>query len=49
MAPDTATRHLGLDLGGTNIKWVVVSWEAARPDWLVLTRGVNQHLGDAGS
>jgi glucokinase len=22
--PDTASRHLGLDLGGTNIKWVVV-------------------------
>ena len=33
-APDTASRHLGLDLGGTNIKWVVV--EHAGADWTVL-------------
>lgn len=32
-----ATRHLGLDLGGTNIKWVVV--EHDRGDWDVLDRG----------
>jgi glucokinase len=30
------SRHLGLDLGGTNIKWVVVEREAG--DWRVLDR-----------
>jgi glucokinase len=30
-------RHLGLDLGGTNIKWVVVEHDAT--DWQVLDRG----------
>ena len=28
MTPERATRHLGLDLGGTNIKWVVVERDA---------------------
>ena len=32
----SATRHLGLDLGGTNIKWVVVEHEAG--DWESLDR-----------
>jgi glucokinase len=32
-----ASRHLGLDLGGTNIKWVVVERDA--DDWRVLDRG----------
>ena len=32
-----ASRHLGLDLGGTNIKWVVVEHDAA--GWRVLDRG----------
>jgi glucokinase len=31
------TRHIGLDLGGTNIKWVVV--EHAAGDWQTLDRG----------
>jgi glucokinase len=31
-----ASRHLGLDLGGTNIKWVVVERDAA--DWRVIDR-----------
>ncbi|HSS36285.1 MAG TPA: ROK family protein [Patescibacteria group bacterium] len=31
-----ASRHLGLDLGGTNIKWVVVEHDAA--DWTVIDR-----------
>jgi glucokinase len=31
------TRHLGLDLGGTNLKWTVV--EHAGADWRVLDRG----------
>jgi glucokinase len=33
----TATRHLGLDLGGTNLKWTVVEHEAGT--WSVLDRG----------
>jgi glucokinase len=32
-----ATRHLGLDLGGTNLKWTVVEHDA--DDWRVLDRG----------
>ena len=32
--PGRASRHLGLDLGGTNIKWVVV--EHAAGEWLVV-------------
>lgn len=32
-----ASRHLGLDLGGTNIKWVVVEADAGA--WQVLDRG----------
>lgn len=32
-----ASRHLGLDLGGTNIKWVVVERDA--DDWRPLDRG----------
>ena len=33
----SASRHLGLDLGGTNIKWVVVEHDADA--WRVLDRG----------
>ncbi|MBA2701972.1 MAG: ROK family protein [Chloroflexi bacterium] len=33
----TGSRHLGLDLGGTNLKWTVV--EHAADDWRVLDRG----------
>ncbi|HUQ77748.1 MAG TPA: ROK family protein [Patescibacteria group bacterium] len=33
----SASRHLGLDLGGTNLKWTVVAREAH--DWRVLDRG----------
>jgi glucokinase len=36
VARPNPSRHLGLDLGGTNIKWVVVEWDAA--DWRVLDR-----------
>ncbi len=32
------TRHLGLDLGGTNLKWTVV--EHADDDWRILDRGL---------
>ena len=35
--PALVTRHLGLDLGGTNLKWTVV--EHAADDWRVLDRG----------
>jgi glucokinase len=35
-ARPAASRHLGLDLGGTNIKWVVV--ERASDDWLQVER-----------
>ncbi|MEA2606793.1 MAG: hypothetical protein QOI00_1550, partial [Chloroflexota bacterium] len=31
-----ATRHLGLDLGGTNIKWVVIEHDG--DEWRVLDR-----------
>ncbi|MFN8628946.1 MAG: ROK family protein [Chloroflexota bacterium] len=39
MTPDdaTSTHHLGLDLGGTNIKWVLAARAAG--DWAVLERG----------
>jgi glucokinase len=33
----SASRHLGLDLGGTNIKWVVVEHDTG--DWRTLDRG----------
>lgn len=36
MASPDSTRHLGLDLGGTNIKWVVVERNAE--EWRVLDR-----------
>ena len=36
-APSPATRHLGLDLGGTNLKWTVVEHDGS--DWRVLDRG----------
>lgn len=35
--PTLVTRHLGLDLGGTNLKWTVV--EHADDDWRVIDRG----------
>ena len=37
------TRHLGLDLGGTNLKWTVV--EHAAETWRVLDRGRVRTLG----
>lgn len=39
MTPDdaTTTHHIGLDLGGTNIKWVLAARAAG--DWAVLERG----------
>jgi glucokinase len=37
IAPTMATRHLGLDLGGTNLKWTVV--EHGATTWRVLDRG----------
>src|SRR3990170_2749420 len=36
MTPGQDTRHLGLDLGGTNLKWVVVERDAG--EWRVLDR-----------
>jgi glucokinase len=36
MTSGTATRHLGLDLGGTNLKWTVV--ERAGDDWSAVAR-----------
>jgi glucokinase len=36
-ATGVATRHIGLDLGGTNVKWVVV--EHADGDWRTLDQG----------
>ena len=36
MTPGTATRHLGLDLGATNLKWSVVAHEAGT--WTSLAR-----------
>jgi len=37
MIQGTATRHLGLDLGATNLKWAVV--ERAGPDWRSVASG----------
>jgi len=37
MERGATSRHLGLDLGGTNIKWVVVEHEAG--DWRSIDRG----------
>jgi glucokinase len=37
MSPQIATRHLGLDLGATNLKWAMV--EQADGDWATLARG----------
>lgn len=41
-----ATRHLGLDLGGTNVKWVVV--ERSVGDWAALDRGQVSTRADEG-
>jgi glucokinase len=35
--PSSSSRHLGLDLGATNIKWAVA--ERASEDWRILDRG----------
>ncbi|HLO35420.1 MAG TPA: hypothetical protein VK194_05030, partial [Candidatus Deferrimicrobium sp.] len=35
-AVDAVTRHLGLDLGGTNLKWTVV--ERSGDAWSVVAR-----------
>ncbi|HYM84963.1 MAG TPA: ROK family protein [Candidatus Dormibacteraeota bacterium] len=37
MAGDTETRHLGLDLGGTNLKWAVVAHRDG--EWRTVDRG----------
>jgi glucokinase len=37
MAPGDRSRHLGLDLGATNVKWAVL--ERAGDEWSVLDRG----------
>ena len=37
MAPPGRSHHLGLDLGATNVKWVVV--ERAGKSWSILERG----------
>ena len=37
MSAKGATRHLGLDLGGTNIKWAVVEHDDG-DEWRVLER-----------
>jgi glucokinase len=42
----SATRHLGLDLGGTNIKWVVV--ERDGDQWAALDRGQVHTPAEAG-
>ncbi len=42
----TATRHLGLDLGATNLKWTVV--EHDRGDWRALDRGEVPTRASAG-
>jgi glucokinase len=36
MSPEVATRHLGLDLGATNLKWAMV--EQAGGEWATLAR-----------
>jgi glucokinase len=46
LAPEAATRHLGLDLGGTNIKWVVA--EHAEGEWRVVDQGHELTLGQEG-
>jgi glucokinase len=43
---DGPTRHLGLDLGATNLKWSVV--EHLDDDWRVLDRGRVQTRGEDG-
>ena len=43
---DDASRHLGLDLGATNIKWTVV--ERRRDAWDAVDRGQTPTLGDDG-
>ncbi|HEY7023543.1 MAG TPA: ROK family protein [Candidatus Limnocylindrales bacterium] len=35
--PGATTRHLGLDLGGTNVKWVVA--EQSGDDWMIVDQG----------
>jgi glucokinase len=44
--PSGRSRHLGLDLGGTNIKWVVV--EHSADDWSVLDRDEIPTLAASG-
>src|SRR5215210_5770169 len=56
--PDAATRHLGLDLGGTNLKWTIVEHDG--DVWRTLDRGsvvtriggtpdtIVEQLGDVG-
>jgi glucokinase len=44
--PSPESRHLGLDLGGTNVKWTVV--ERAADGWRMLDRGQVTTLAERG-
>lgn len=44
---EPATRHVGLDLGATNIKWAVLELDAGR--WSVVDRGQVPTLGAEGA
>lgn len=47
---ELATRHLGLDLGGTNLKWTVAEHERVSGAWRVVDRGsiaTKTHAGPA--
>jgi glucokinase len=46
MTTAEATRHLGLDLGATNIKWAVV--ERLADDWRAIDRGEEPTVGEDG-
>jgi glucokinase len=47
MGPGDASRHLGLDLGATNVKWAVLERDANR--WQILDRGqLPTRAGDGG-
>lgn len=46
MTAASPTRHLGIDLGATNIKWALI--EHDRDDWRAVDRGQVQTLATAG-
>lgn len=45
--PSSPSHHLGLDLGGTNLKWAVV--ERAGDDWRLIDQGTRPTLADEGT